>query len=141
VTVVRAAGGLVWRPGREGPELLVVHRPRKDDWSFPKGKLDPGETLEQAALREVEEETGFCCRLGAPLGSTSYVDAAGRPKTVAYWAMTVVSGRETPNHEVDRMVWSDVGAIPSLLSYDTDRAVLERFVAQHDRGELGAAGV
>jgi 8-oxo-dGTP pyrophosphatase MutT (NUDIX family) len=140
VRPVRAGGGLVWRLADGGPELLVVHRPGKDDWSFPKGKLERGETVEDAARREVEEETGFRCRLGAPLGTTSYHDAAGRPKTVWYWAMTPVEGAITPNAEADRMVWAPIAALPALLSYDTDRSVLERFVFLYDRGALEGAG-
>jgi 8-oxo-dGTP diphosphatase len=137
VKVVRAAGGLVWRGSPEESELLVVHRPAKDDWSFPKGKVEGAETLEQTALREVEEETGFRCRLLQPLGTTSYRDAAGRPKTVWYWAMAVVDGELTANREVDRMAWAPLASVAPLLSYDTDRSVLERFVDRYDRGELG----
>jgi 8-oxo-dGTP diphosphatase len=136
VSPVRAGGGLVWRPADGGPELLVVHRPGKDDWSFPKGKLERGETVEEAAQREVEEETGLRCRLGAPLGTTSYHDASGRPKTVWYWAMTAVDGAIAPNAEVDRMVWAPIDAVPALLSYDTDRSVLERFKDLYHRGSL-----
>ena len=80
---VRAAGGIVRRDG----EVLVVHRPKYDDWSFPKGKLDEGERWEDAALREVEEETGFRCSLGPELGSTAYTDSRGRPKVARYWLM------------------------------------------------------
>ena len=84
--VVRAAGGVVTRG--EPPEVLVVHRPRYDDWSFPKGKAEPGERDEDCALREVEEETGLRCELREELPSTSYTDARGRPKRVRYWLMT-----------------------------------------------------
>src|ERR687895_190115 len=99
---VRAAGGVVWRRSDDGPvRILVVHRPRYDDWSLPKGKNDPGESDADCALREVREETGFSCRLGAELPSTSYRDNKGRPKTVRYWAMEPVSGEGTftPNAE------------------------------------------
>jgi 8-oxo-dGTP pyrophosphatase MutT (NUDIX family) len=137
VKVVRAAGGLVWRATAAGPELLIVHRPAKDDWSFPKGKLEPGETEPEAALREVEEETGLRCRLQDALGTTSYRDGLGRPKTVWYWAMAVVDGELTPNREVDRMAWTPMTATGPALSYDTDRSVLERFTDRYDRGELG----
>jgi 8-oxo-dGTP diphosphatase len=87
--VVRAGGGIVWRRGQGGAvELVLVHRPAYDDWSFPKGKLHPGETEAQAGLREVQEETGLGCRLGPEVGTTSYLDPKGRPKTVRYWEMT-----------------------------------------------------
>ena len=86
---VKASGGVVWRRGAhgEGVELVVVHRPRYDDWSLPKGKLDPGETWEQAALREVDEEVGLRCRLGEELPAVSYTDHKGRAKAVRYWLM------------------------------------------------------
>jgi 8-oxo-dGTP pyrophosphatase MutT (NUDIX family) len=84
IRLVRAAGGLVVREGEHGPEVLLVHRQRYDDWTFPKGKVDPGESDEDAARREVEEETGFRCALDLELPSTQYVDARGRPKVVRY---------------------------------------------------------
>jgi 8-oxo-dGTP pyrophosphatase MutT (NUDIX family) len=89
---VRAAGGAVWRRVPTGIEVVLVHRPAYDDWAFAKGKLEPGEADEEAAVREVREETGLPCRLGAELPSTTYVDGQGRPKTVRYWSMTVVRG-------------------------------------------------
>ena len=84
---VKAAGGVVWRRGAGGIEVAVIHRPRHDDWSLPKGKLDPGETFEEAALREVEEEIGVRCELGARAPATSYRDHKGRAKIVRYWLM------------------------------------------------------
>jgi 8-oxo-dGTP diphosphatase len=123
--VVRAAGGVVVRRGLHGNELLLVHRPRYDDWSFPKGKLDPGETDEVAALREVEEETGFRCELVSELPSTSYVDARGRPKRVRYWLMHVLDGVFDPNREVDEIAWLSPSAANERLTYDHDRALTE----------------
>jgi len=102
---VRAAGGLVVRHGADGDEVLLVHRPRYDDWTYPKGKVDPGENDEDAARREVEEETGFRCALEAELPSTSYIDARGRPKVVRYWRMRVVDGEFAENNEVDQIEW------------------------------------
>jgi 8-oxo-dGTP pyrophosphatase MutT (NUDIX family) len=90
--LVRAAGGVVWRRMPEGVEVVLVHRPKYDDWALPKGKLEPGETDEEAALREVREETGLSCRLGTELPSTTYTDAQGRPKLVRYWSMTAIPG-------------------------------------------------
>lgn len=127
---VRAAGGVVWRRSGEGPfEVLVVHRPRYDDWSLPKGKADPGESDADTALREVEEETGFTCRLGQELPPTLYRDNKGRPKTVRYWAMEPVSGddRFTPNAEIDEIRWLPAPEAVKLLSYDHDRPVVQAF--------------
>jgi 8-oxo-dGTP pyrophosphatase MutT (NUDIX family) len=100
-TIVRAAGGIVWRRGEGGAvevEIVLVHRPAYDDWSFPKGKLHPGETEAEAAVREVQEETGLRCRLGREVGTSAYRDPRRRPKTVRYFAMTPAvarSGRRT----------------------------------------------
>ena len=126
--VVRAAGGLVWREVSGVREILIVHRTRYDDWSFPKGKLDPGETWEQAALREVHEETGIVADLGEELASTDYVDHRGRPKQARYWAMSVVSddGFEAGD-EITAREWVAVDDLPSRLTYPRDVAVLESF--------------
>ena len=104
--------------------MAVVHRPKYDDWTFPKGKLDPGESFEEAALREVEEETGFTCELGDELASSSYHDRHGRPKLVRYWSMTPVSGEFTPNDEVDELRWLPPAEARELLTYDRDRELL-----------------
>src|SRR5215217_5941609 len=100
---VRAAGGVVLRDGR----VAVVHRPKYDDWSLPKGKLDADEDFEDAALREVAEETGLRCRLGPELPSTEYRDNKGRPKLVRYWRMEPIDGEFTPSGEVDELRWLD----------------------------------
>ena len=120
---VKAAGGVVWRRGAKGEaELVVVHRPRYDDWSLPKGKLDPGETWSSAALREVEEEVGLLCRLGEELPPVGYRDNKGRAKAVRYWLMEPEDGGApfTPNDEVDEMRWLDPAAAAALLSYPHD---------------------
>ncbi len=116
--MIHAAGGVVVRDGR----VAVVHRPRYDDWTLPKGKLDPGEEFEEAALREVEEETGLSCRLRRELPSTRYRDAKGRAKLVRYWLMEPVedAGFE-PNREVDELRWLEPGEAAGLLSYEHDR--------------------
>jgi 8-oxo-dGTP pyrophosphatase MutT (NUDIX family) len=124
---VLAAGAVLWRPGTHGPELGLVHRPRYDDWTFPKGKLDPGESFEEAALREVEEETGFTCHLGPELPGTAYIDRKGRPKTVRYFVMTVAGGTFAPGDEVDEIRWLRAPAARSLLTYDRDVEVLDAF--------------
>jgi 8-oxo-dGTP diphosphatase len=124
--VIRASGGLVVREDDGGErEVLVVHRPRYEDWSFPKGKLKPGETDEECALREVAEETGLVCELGEELPSTEYVDASGRPKLVRYWLMRPVGGQLEFLHEVDDARWLTRGEARALLSYKRDRGLLD----------------
>jgi len=118
---VRAAGGVVMRDGASGAEVLVVHRPRYDDWSLPKGKLDPGESFEEAARREVEEETGVVVRLGEELEAIRYRDDKGRDKLVRYWRMEVEDeGTFAPSHEVDEIRWVPPGAAADLLTYPRD---------------------
>jgi 8-oxo-dGTP diphosphatase len=122
---VRAAGGVVVRPDDENPSaVLLVHRPRYDDWTFPKGKAEPGESDEDCALREVEEETTLRCTLGRELPATSYVDGKGRPKRVRWWIMRPVDGEPAPAHEVDEVRWVDPDEAESLLTYDRDRNLL-----------------
>jgi 8-oxo-dGTP diphosphatase len=130
--VVRAAGGVITRAGDDGtPEVLVVHRPRYDDWSFPKGKLDPGEDDAAAALREVHEETGCRAELLEELPARRYTDRKGRPKQVRYWRMTIVDCDPfVPNDEVDVVRWIPVDEAATLLSYDGDRRLLEVLGAQ-----------
>jgi 8-oxo-dGTP diphosphatase len=112
---VKASGGI---------EVALVHRPRYDDWSFPKGKLDPGESWEQAALREVEEEVGLRCRLGHELPPTAYRDNKGRAKVVRYWLMEPLDGEFAPSREVDEVRWLAPAAADRLLSYAHDRDLL-----------------
>ncbi len=127
---VRAAGGVVAGTGPDGHRtVLVVHRPRYDDWSLPKGKVDPGESDEDCARREVEEETGLRCTLGAELPSTRYVDRKGRAKQVRYWAMTVVDGAFVANDEVDEVRWLAPEAALPLLTYPHDAVVVEAWLA------------
>jgi 8-oxo-dGTP pyrophosphatase MutT (NUDIX family) len=121
---VKASGGVVWRRGEHGVEIAVVHRPRYDDWSLPKGKLDPGESWEDAALREVEEEIGMRCRLGDELTPTAYDDNKGRAKVVRYWLMEALDGEFVPSGEVDEMRWLAPADAGPLLTYDRDRELL-----------------
>jgi 8-oxo-dGTP diphosphatase len=121
---IQAAGGVVVRDGR----VAVVHRPRYDDWSLPKGKLDPGETFEEAALREVLEETGLECALAEELPAVHY-EARGRPKVVRYWQMDVVSDPGfVPNDEVDQLRWLSPADAIALLTYDRDKEVVRAAV-------------
>ena len=124
---VRAAGGLVLRHGPGGVlEVALVHRPKYDDWTFPKGKLQANETDEEAAVREVFEETGLHVRLelDRELPSVRYRDVEGRPKVVRYWVMKAVDGHFEPNREVDELWWVPVETADRVLSYDHDRQVL-----------------
>lgn len=128
--VVRAAGGVISRWNERGEaEVLLIYRGQRRDWSFPKGKLEPGETDKECALREVEEETGLCCQLGLDLPSTSYHDRKGRAKVVRYWTMTVVKGEAEPRNEVDAVRWLGLRAATSLLTYPRDRELLSAFAA------------
>jgi len=129
---VRAAGGIVRRRRHGTWEILLVHRPRYDDWSLPKGKADDGERDEDTALREVEEETGLRCELGTPVGETRYRDGKGRRKVVRYWMMDPVSATHAfvPNAEVDEVVWCSTADAAARCTYQHDRDLL------HGIGEL-----
>ena len=125
---VTANGGVVWRQGDDGPEVLLVHRPKYDDWTFPKGKNEPREDDEACAVREVEEETGLRCALGRELPMTTYHDSLGRAKQVRYWVMTVESSQpREPDDEVDASEWLAVDAARERLSYGRDLPVLDAF--------------
>jgi 8-oxo-dGTP pyrophosphatase MutT (NUDIX family)/phosphohistidine phosphatase SixA len=134
--LVRAAGAVLSRPGRHGVEVLLVHRPRYDDWTFPKGKRAAGEHLLLTAVREVTEETGIRPALGRRLASTSYL-AQGRPKRVEYWAARAArdgaadgdTADFVPNAEVDELAWLPLPAARDRLSYDHDWPVLDGFAA------------
>jgi len=118
---VRASGGLIFRDGR----VVVVHRPAYDDWSFPKGKAEAGESDEDCAVREIEEETGMRCDLGEELSTTRHLDAEGRPKRVRWWLMRPVSGKFEPTDEVDELRWLKPEEARPLLTYERDVALLE----------------
>lgn len=125
---VLAAGAVLWRPGPDGqPEIAVIHRPRYDDWSLPKGKVDRGECEPVTAVREILEETGFRSRLGRRLATVRYPLNGSGEKKVTYWAARVIDGEFTPNREVDRIEWLPVGAAAKRLQYPQDRKVLRRF--------------
>lgn len=120
MTTEQAAGGIVWRIGESGIEVLVVRRPRYDDWAYPKGKLDDDESLIECAGREVAEETGFRCRTGRFLGVTSFTKPDGRLKQVSYWAMQALTGTFVPGDEVDAVAWVPLPDLPKRLSYEPD---------------------
>ena len=119
--MIRAAGGVVVR----GDRVLVVHRARYDDWTLPKGKLESDESWEDAALREVLEETGLRCTLGEPLGSTTYAPG-GIDKEVRWFRMEPTDDSGTPDGEVDELRWLTPAQALELLSYESERELLTR---------------
>ena len=126
--VIRAAGGVISRRSDRGEiEVLLIYRREQRDWSFPKGKLERGETDEECALREVEEETGLRCEMTSELPSVSYHDRRGRLKVVRYWAMTAERGRARPCNEIDAVRWLSIDSAESLLTYPRDRELLVAF--------------
>ena len=140
---VLAGGAALWRPAASstGLELALVHRPRYDDWSLPKGKLDDGEHLVTCAAREVEEETGLTAELGRSLGEIRYPvterDGTAATKVVRYWAARATGGAFAPNDEVDELAWLAPEEAVARLSHAHDRAVVERLLARpHDTGAV-----
>ena len=129
--LVRAAGAVLWRPGARGPEVALVHRPRYDDWSLPKGKLDPGELPAHAAVREVAEETGFSATLGRHLPQVRYAvptrAGGAAPKIVDYFSARLRAGEFAPNDEVDELRWLPLEQARAELSYPHDARVLDAF--------------
>jgi 8-oxo-dGTP pyrophosphatase MutT (NUDIX family) len=138
-TIVHAAGGVISRQRRSGRlEVLLIHRPHRRDWTFPKGKLESGETHEECALREVEEETGLRCALGLELPSTSHTDNKGRHKLVRYWMMYPTAGVAAPHNEVDAVQWVSIDQAARILTYPRDRELLASFATFQGRVQ-GAA--
>ncbi len=135
-SLILAAGGIVTRPRKKSSsngksfviELLLIHRPGDNDWSFPKGKLDPGETSKRAARREVLEETGYCCKIGDEVGSVEYSTENQKSKRVTYYAMTVDRGSFVPNGEVDEIRWVTPKKALKLLTWRRDVDLLKRYL-------------
>lgn len=130
--IVHAAGGVPWRRASGVIEVLLIHRSRYDDWTFPKGKRDGGESDEDCARREILEETGRPAVLGGELPPCEYVDGRGRDKVVRYWAVTLGPGELVPNDEVDDAIWMPLAHAAERLSYARDRVLLAQFAEQLD---------
>ncbi len=129
---IEAAGVVLVRPGADGPEVAVVHRPHRSDWSLPKGKLEAGERHEVAAVRETLEETGVRCALGPELGERRY-EVGGIPKRVRWWRATVLDAApRDADHEIDEVRWLGAEAAKDLLSYADDRDLVDRALALPD---------
>lgn len=133
---VRAAGGVLWRPSAAGPEILLVHRPRYDDWTLPKGKAEPDESDDACAEREVLEETGMRVERGPLLCRVRYTDSRGRAKEVAYFDLRVTVGAFEPNDEVDEVRWVVPSVAKAALTYPHDAAVVDAFVAARNDGPI-----
>ena len=124
--LIRAAGGIIMRVTAAGrTEIACIYRESRGDWTFPKGKLDAGETFEQAALREVLEETSMHCRVVRFIGTTNYTHRKGRPKIVAYYLMVVDGGDFEPNDEVDDLVWLPMDRVREHLTWDRDQELFD----------------
>ncbi len=117
---------MIWRDDADGRRFAVVHRPHRHDWSLAKGKVEPGEDVLAAALREVSEETGFTVMVGAELATVNYVDHRGRSKVVHYWSMQWESGEFVVNSEVDELRWLDSTEAVALLTYDIDKELITK---------------
>jgi 8-oxo-dGTP diphosphatase len=128
---ISAAGGVLVRTGQGGREVAVIHRPKYMDWSLPKGKLEPGEGWLEAALREVEEETGYRCEASTELPPVSYLDRKARRKLVRYWLMEPVAGEFEPHGEVDELRWLGREEAEELLTYPHDRELVRKALRRH----------
>jgi 8-oxo-dGTP pyrophosphatase MutT (NUDIX family) len=128
---IAAAGGVLVRDGDGGREVAVIHRPKYMDWSLPKGKLEQGEDWLEAALREVEEETGYRCEASVELPRVSYLDRKGRRKLVRYWLMRLVDGEFQPHAEVDELRWVGRADAEQILTYPHDRELVRKALRRH----------
>jgi 8-oxo-dGTP diphosphatase len=128
---IAAAGGVLIAPSDDGPLIVVIHRPKYMDWSLPKGKLEEGEGWQEAALREVEEETGYRARALDELDRVSYRDRKSRRKLVRYWLMEPIEGQFEPHGEVDEIRWVSMDEAERLLTYDHDKEIVRQALRRH----------
>jgi 8-oxo-dGTP pyrophosphatase MutT (NUDIX family) len=126
---VRAAGGVPYRSVGGRLEVLLVHRPKYDDWSFPKGKCQDGEPDEACAQREIAEETGLAVELERFIGESRYRDARNRPKVVRYWSLRTLGEKAVAQAEIDAVEWLEPERARERLTYDRDREILDAFLA------------
>jgi 8-oxo-dGTP diphosphatase len=136
--LIRAAGGIVYRRTNGDVEIGCIYREARGDWTFPKGKLDAGESFEEAALREVFEEIGMRCVIERFVGTTNYTHRKGKPKIVAYYLMRPEDGEFTPNDEVDELVWLAIDDVREHLTWDRDRELFDLVVATPELSALNA---
>ena len=126
--IIQAAGAIVWRNSKDKTEVAIIHRPKYDDWSFPKVKVEPSESLIACAYREVIEETNIQTEFGAFLGDVEYLTPDGK-KRVSFWAAKAINQRDfIPNSEVDQLKWVEVKKVKDLLTLETDKKILAQFV-------------
>jgi 8-oxo-dGTP diphosphatase len=129
---IAAAGGVVVRRDEEGhTRVAVIHRPKYMDWSLPKGKLEKGEEWQEAALREVQEETGYRCEAGVELSHVSYLDRKGRRKLVRYWLMEPIKGEFKAHDEVDELRWLTPDETDELLTYPHDKELVRKALRRY----------
>jgi 8-oxo-dGTP diphosphatase len=124
--LVTAAGGVLHRPSPRGLQIVLVHRPRYDDWSLPKGKTEAGESAEDTARREVLEETGYVVTLGVEVGSINYEVKPRHPKSVRYWLVDIVSGAFAPSDEVDVLEWVGLSEALTRVTHQGERQMISR---------------
>jgi len=130
--MIEAAGGVVWRStSAHQLEVLLIHRPHRQDWSLPKGKRHRRESALECAIREVHEETGMRAKIGHELPETRYTDRKGRPKQVRYWSMHEPEGLFRPNGEVDEIRWLRLERVGELLTYERDITVVAALQRVH----------
>ncbi len=136
VAVILGGGGLITRHNDGELEVLMVHRIKHLDWSLPAGKLEPGETLAECALREVYEESGLVCELGRELGMVEYTDRRGRARQVHYWEMEAIGGSFTPNDEVDAISWVPLAESLNYFDSERDQKMVSAFLSLVGAGAL-----
>jgi 8-oxo-dGTP diphosphatase len=136
--LIRAAGGVITRIVSGRLEIATIYREARGDWTFPKGKLEPGETFELAALRETWEETGMWCEIVRFIGTTNYTHRKGKPKIVAYYLMRAAGGEFQANEEVDELIWLSVDEVRERLTWDRDQELFDMVLELLEVNELAS---